>query len=79
MILMYNKNMSCEKCIDIHTAQSTGLSGKACECDCHGLAWTYPIVTYSDGTAITGTISSTFDVDSNCCHDGVCETLNLNK
>lgn len=75
MILVCNKNMSCEKCIDIHTAQSTGLSGKACECSCHGLAWTYPIW-YGDGATITGTVSSTFG--DTCCHDGICEDLNLN-
>ena len=27
--------MTCDKCKDIHTAQSCGFTVKPCECDCH--------------------------------------------
>lgn len=27
--------MSCDRCIDIHTAQREGKTSKQCECDCH--------------------------------------------
>ena len=70
--------MSCERCQDIHSAQLSGLSGKACECSCHGIAWTYPIVTCGD-IDITGTVSSTLNLgDDNCCGN-TCEDLNINN
>lgn len=52
-------------------AQQTGLTGKACECDCHGLAFVTPIwCTAGDCVSATTSI--------NCDTTG-CNTLNLNN
>jgi hypothetical protein len=63
--------MSCDRCKDIHVAQQTGLSGKACECSCHGFSITEPIwCSSSDCTTATYNFA--------CTSDG-CANLNLNN
>ncbi len=61
--------MSCDRCKDIHTAQLSGMTGKACECSCHGYTFTYPI--WCDDTYCT---TSTITCSTNGCLD-----LNLNN
>lgn len=32
---MYQNNMTCDKCTDIHEAQKSGKTQDACKCNCH--------------------------------------------
>lgn len=60
--------MNCNRCEDIHNAQSCGFTTRGCECSCHDNNSTY---TYTgDNFSVTNTITT-------CSSDG-CSTINLN-
>jgi len=69
--------MSCNRCINVHNAQTTGLQTKKCECDCHIINIT--------GATFTGTQNwtdySSGAADISCSTtvytDGSCTDLNL--
>jgi hypothetical protein len=73
--------MSCDRCVDVHNAQAAGLSGKSCECSCHGYSWTYPLWTGTglEDITVTSTLTCTGNCDDLSCSGGKCHTLNLNN
>jgi len=54
--------MSCDRCKDIHTAQTNGLTQNTCNCTCHGnTTWVQPYApTWYSGT------SGNIDVTADC-------------